>query len=505
MTDVREDETRSAGRGLLWVTGGKVFFIATAYVVAFALPRVFGSEEVFGVFSVAFGAASMLNAVLIVSTLQTVSKLVSEDEARAPAILRRALGLQLAIGASLASALALAAPWLATHVFRSEAFVPLVRVAAVVIFAYALYAALIGYLNGRKQFERQAQLDMTFSVLRTIGLVGGAALGLGAVGAMGGFAVAATAILLLALSLVGPGASTGPGVGWKSLLGFLAPIWLYQAALQGMMQIDLQVLHYVAAGLAADAGEADPTSVSDALSGVYRAVQTFAFVPYQLILSVTFVVFPFVSRATTLGDAEAARRYIAGAMRFSLLVLFAIATPIAGAAEGVLRFVYPAGYQVGAGALEILVFGQVAFALFVIGATIVAGAGRPGAAAAVATIGLTVVVGATWALLATLGLERALVATALGTSAGTLVALVATAAMVWRAHGTFLPLASVARALAAGAVAFAVARAIPTGHALGALGALVLGLLAYAGVLVALRELGADELAALRRVLRRGR
>lgn len=39
----------------------------------------------------------------------------------------------------------------------------------------------------------------------------------------------------------------------------------------------------------------------NAMVGVYKAAQTFAFLPYQLLLSVTFVVFPIVNRATLEG------------------------------------------------------------------------------------------------------------------------------------------------------------------------------------------------------------
>ena len=42
--DARDDETRQAGRGLLWIVAAKLFFIVTASGVSIALPRVFGSE-----------------------------------------------------------------------------------------------------------------------------------------------------------------------------------------------------------------------------------------------------------------------------------------------------------------------------------------------------------------------------------------------------------------------------------------------------------------------------
>src|SRR5690606_11876816 len=100
---------------------------------------------------------------------------------------------------------------------------------------------LVGYLNGQRRFRRQASLDMSFSVLRTAGLIGGGMLGLGALGAMGGFAAASGVILLIALALVGIGRGGGRFEA-KRWLGFMAPIWFYQACINMVLQIDLQVL-----------------------------------------------------------------------------------------------------------------------------------------------------------------------------------------------------------------------------------------------------------------------
>lgn len=499
-----EDETRRAGRGLLWVASGKVVFIVTAYAVALALPRIFGSPEVFGLFAVAFGAASILNNVLIASTVQTVSKMVSEDEARAASTLRQGLLLQAGIGAVLGGGLALGAPLVAEGALLDAALTPLIRIAGGVVFAYAIYAALVGYLNGRRQFSHQARLDMSFSLLRTAGLLGGATLGLGALGAMAGFGAAAGTILVIALVVVGLGARTDGAIPLRRWLRFMAPIWLYQAALNGILQIDLQVLKRTATELALAAGESATAAatLADGLAGTYRAAQTFAFVPYQLILSVTFIVFPMVSRATSLGDDEAARRHIRGAMRFSLLVLLSLAAPIGGAASGVLHIAYPDAYLGGSDALGVLVFGQVAFALFVIGATILTGGGRPGTAAAIAAGALVVVLVATRTAIVVAGIDGqgALVAAACGTSLGTSIALAAVGFAVWRVFGAFLPALSAARGLGAGALAFVVARVVPHESALMALVALAAGFFTFLAALVVLREIGAEELAKLRAI-----
>lgn len=505
----REDEARRAGRGLLLITSAKIVFIVTAYGVRLALPRVFGSEQIYGLFSVAFGAASILNNILIASTLQTVSKLVSEDEAQAQHTLRHGLVLQTGIGALLGGTLTLGAPFWAERVLLDPGLTPLIRFAGAVVFAYALYAALVGYLNGQRRFRHQAGLDMTFSILRTTGLIGGAAIGVGAASAMGGFAAASCAILLIALATIGFG-KRGGTFSVKRWLAFMAPIWFYQACINGLLQIDLQVLNRTITELALAQGmaSAEASDLANVFSGHYNAAQTFAFVPYQLILSVTFIVFPFVSRATTLGDQEATRRYIKNAMRFSLLVLLAIGAPIGGAASGVMRIAYPEAYLIGADALGVLVFGQVAFALFVIGATILTGAGRPLLAASIAFVSLGVVLVATRLAIGWAGIdtsESALVATAVGTSIGTGLALLLVGVAVWRAFGAFLPIGSVVRGLVAGAVAFGVARLVPHDSAFGALLALASGFGVYLVALLATRELGGAELDAVKAILRKKR
>ena len=506
-------DAKEAGRGFLWVAGGKVVFIVLAFGVQLALPRLFGSQAAFGLFAVAFGAASMLNNVLIASTVQTVSKLVSEDESRAGETLRRGLTLQLGIGTLLGGALTLSAPILAEHVLLDSALTPLIQIAGAVVFAYALYAALVGYLNGRRRFSHQAKLDMSFSVLRTAGLVGGALLGFGALGSMAGFGIAALTILGIALLGVGIG-KRGEAPPLSRWIAFMAPIWIYQLALNGMLQIDLQVLKRTATALLVadrDLTMAAAAEITNALAGTYSAAQRFAFVPYQLILSVTFIVFPYVSKATALDDAETTQRTIRAAMRFSLLVLLSLATPIGGAASGVLRIAYPEAYVAGADALQILVFGQVAFALFVIGATILSGGGKPTVAAVIAVLSVIVVIVSVRVAIGLVGVEGtlgagtgALRATAIGTSIGTSVSLVAVAITVYRSFGAFIPLLTLARGLLAGCVGFGVARVVPHETRIMAVVALAAGFFAYGLALIAMREIGGRELGALKKILRRG-
>jgi len=489
------------------IAGAKGYFIVTSYAVQLLLPRIFGEAKEFGLYSATMSGVAILTNVLIVATIQSVSKFTSEDESKAEVALRQGLRIQALVGGVLALALFVSAPALA-HVLLDDQLTPLLRVASVVVFAYALYAAAVGSLNGRHLFAKQARLDVTFSTLRTAGILGGAALGLGAMGAVTGFATAATTIVTISLLWIGLGTAGAPGekIKRRRWLGFMAPIWTYQVCLNGILLIDLQVLKRTATEIAlVGAGSAQAAvDLANQYVAYYRAAQTFAFVPYQLIISMTFIVFPMISRATSLGDRDAAKSTIQHAMRLSLLLLLLVAAPTSGAAEGVMRIAYPGEYLVGAQALAILIFGVAAFALFAVAATAISGAGRPSVAAAIAGVSLVTVVAANRALLMRAGLgERTLEAAATGTSIGMCVALVLSAWVLYRQFGVFIPAMTWVRTALGAGVGFAVARVVPHDSIVLALVALAAGFVATLGVLVMTRELGAEDWRTLRRIVRR--
>jgi len=486
------------------IAGAKVFFIITGYSVQLLLPRIFGEAKEFGLYSAAMSGVSIFNNVLIVATIQSVSKFVSEDEGNAAVTLRQALRVQFLVGGILAVTLFALAPAI-SWVLLDEQLTPLLRIASGMVFAYGLYAAVIGSLNGRHLFGKQARLDVTFSTLRTAGILAGAALGIGAVGAVIGFAAAAASILSIALIWVGWG-KPGKGIAPRRWIGFMAPIWTYQVCLNGILLIDIQVLKRTATEIALMSATSAQAAVDIANQyvGYYRAAQTFAFVPYQLIISMTFIVFPMISKATSLGNRDAARSTIQHAMRLSLLLLLSVAAPISGAAEGVVRLAYPADYVAGAPALAILIFGIVAFALFAVAATAISGAGQPSLAAGIAGVSLLAVIVANRFLIMRAGLgPETLGAAATGTAIGMTVALVGSALAVYFLFGVFVPVLTWIRAALAASIGYSVAAAVPHASPALALGALALGFAGMLGVLIVTRELSSSDWRALRRIVRR--
>ena len=169
-----------------------------------------------------------------------------------------------------------------------------------------------------------------------------------------------------------------------------------------------------------------------------------------------------------------------------------------------MRLAYPGEYAAGASALSILIFGIVAFALFAVAATAISGAGKPAVAATIAGVSLAAVVVANRALVLRVGLgTHTLEAAATGTSIGMCIAVVLSAGVLYQQFGVFIPLLTWLRAGAAAAAGFAAARALPGDSAALAVGALAAGFFAVLVVLVATREVDAEDWRALKRVVRR--
>lgn len=500
----RAKTTRESALGVAIITLAKGWFLLTGFAQPVLLTRFLGVEE-YGLYGVVLGVISILNNVVVAGSIQSMSRAVTEGGTTA---LRRGLLLHLVLGVALSGLLVALAGAIGAGMLHDPRLPRLLRVGALVVLNYSVYAALVGALNGQRRFVGQAGLDITFATLRTGVVVGAAAAGFGVFGSVAGFAGASGVILCLALALNARDLRGGEPEEVEGMRAFLAryarfflPVLVYQLALNVVFQADLLVMKALLPH-----ATVEDIAASARLAGLYKAVQNFAFLPYQLLLAVTFVVFPIVSKQTLEGDREGARAFVRSALRFSALALGAMLAVIAGVPARLLLLAFPAEFALGAPALRALVLGQGAFALAVIGTTILLGAGRA-VTATLVMLAMVVAVIAGDALGVTLsgGGAAALLGTAVGTAVGCAAGLAAVGVILRRSYGAFVPPASAARAAAAAVVAALVGSRVPLPGKVGTL--LVAGVIGavYVAALLAMGELGASEREALRRVLGRGR
>ena len=500
-------EGAEPARGVAVTLAAKALFLVSGLLIQLLVPRALGTVA-YGELAAAAAALAIVTNTLTTTLVQTTSRLVSTAEpALRAGVERGAVRLAAILGLLVGGGFSLLAWPMARHLLGDPRLAPLLALAGIVIAAYALYATAIGILNGRRTFLAQARLDATFSTVRALGQIGGAALGFGALGVMGGFSAAAVLLAVLGL-WHSRSHGAAPADLPRRFLATLLPLAVLQLALNGVLQLDVEILKAELVRMLLAAGESagDAAARSSTVVGTYRAAQQLAFLPYQLSIAVTLVLFPVVAHARQSADEGAARRAIEGALRFTLLLLGLMEAPLVAGGAGAMRLVLPAAYAEGADALPVLAIGQVAFALFALSASALAGAGAMREATRSALVGLVAMLAALVGLVGSVGAEGPVrVAAAAGSAAGAFVALAFALHALRGAMQVRFPWWSALRIAAAGLAAVLVARFVPgeTASATVARLALALGVML---VLLALgRELGPSEFAVVRRVLARTR
>jgi stage V sporulation protein B len=497
------DVAARAGRGTIYITASKLWFMVTGAALMLVLPQIVSQADV-GVYKVVIGLVSVINAVVVTGTIQTVSKFVSQTPALADAIKRKALILQCFLGCGAAAGFALAAP-LVARALDDASLVPYLRLAALITASYTFYAVFVGVLNGRKDFLRQAGLDAFYSTAKVVLIIAfAAAAGFTLTGAISGFAAAAFAVLVAASLVVGLGgrASDSP-VGFGGLLRFQSALIVFLLVNNLLMKTDLLLVKAMIA-------PGNPEAAS-AAAGAYGAALDFAYIVFQIILSITFVVFPLVSEAAFQEDLDVVRGYVRQTMRATLAIAALPAALFSANAAEVLRLVYPPAYATGAPALRIVAIGMLSFALITVLTSVISSGGRPWMSVAIVATTLALDAGLNVVLIPRLGLPGAAFATSIAMAAGAAMS----AAFVRLRYGGLVSAPTVARVAAAAGAVYALSLALPTDAWFAALGAgklvvkaavavefAALGVV-YLVLLIVLREIGAEEWRLARRILGR--
>lgn len=518
----------SAGRGVLLIAFAKLYFMFIGLFVQIRLTALL-SRAAFGAYGVVNSMVSPVNSVMITGTIQTVSRFTAQEPQKARAVQHGGLRMHVYVGLLVSACFVAGAPLLARFLRDPEKTAPL-ALAGVIVGFYAFYAVFVGTANGLRQFHKQAGLDIAFATLRTLGLLGMATAGLGVLGVIGGWAIAAGMILVIAATWVGVPRALGAGerLPVRPMIAYLGQVAVYLILFNLLLFVDTMLLkRQTSAYFSTHGGElvsaldsvlpwargaagyqADASALADVQVAYYTAVQTLARLSYQAIIAATFVVFPLVSRSTFTEDRQTTRRYIEITVRYSFLFAAGIAVTLAANPRELLAVVYPADYAVlGGPALAALALGTVAFALVAIAGTILNGAGLTRQAIVSAAVTLAIAGAANAIALARVtpgaeALQVAAVVTALAMVLGA-----AFSGYLLRTRlGGFLPLASALRVVVAAAVALAVGRVVPLSGKLGALLEAVIVAGSFFATLVVLRELGREDLAAIRQIRsRRGR
>ncbi len=507
--------TRSAGRGGIAVLGAKVFFLVTGFLQQPLLRFAVGLND-FGALAQALVVANTVNSVVVASGTQGVSRVVASAPGHEEEALRSALRVHVPAAVVIAGAMAAATPMYARFEHARDVVAPLL-VMALVALLYGVYAPLIGYLNGRNRFGLQAMLDVIFATLRTVGLVAFGRVfvlrGLsGTLGTTFGWVAAAACIVPIAIRCTGfgrrgaSGAATPKGVPTtKAYLALLLPIAGAQLCTNALLQIDIALLgRFLSESAGTLSAQAPRASVKEWVA-IYKECQTFAFLPYQLLFSVTLVLFPMLARAQADNDAAAVREYVARGARLAALFGALLVGIVVAMPGSMLAFAYgSADADRGADVLRTMALAQGAFAMLGIATTVLTSIGRERSAALV-TLGavITVALACAGAVPGAAFGHAQLLRSTEASGAALLATLLVAAGMVRARTGAFVSAKTAARLGVALGGCVALGFVLPrVGRLATPVVALAVGL-AFLTVLVLTGEIGTADLAMLRSLRRK--
>lgn len=515
------ETTRAVGRGGLAILGAKIYFLVTGLVQQILLRWVLGLSG-YGAYSTASSVASITYNPAVQTSIQGVSRVVSA--ASGPAMettLRRTLLYHTFVSLLLAAGFVLVATPVAAALGAPHIETTL-RILGLVVGIYGIYAPLVGALNGLRRFASQAALDVLAATLRTVGLVAGAYVALVVFpdrpmirveGAVAGFAGSALIVLAVAVKATGLGKSGGSAPAWREYARFVVPIWGGQLLLNLLFQADALLLRRFAAE-AAIAAQVAPQA-ADPIVGAYRAAQLFCFLPYQLLMSVTFVLFPLLARAHAEENAPEVERYVRDGVRIATILSGLMVSVLLALPHGLIAAVFGADAAVlGGDAMRILAIGLAFFAVLGVMTSALNSLGAERGSLLIIGLAALLVGSLCFAIArgAPLG-EQLLVRTALATTLALCGASAAAAILLKSTAGAVLGWACFLRTVLAVAITAGCLHWLFTPDGLGSLrstlitlaGAFVAPFL-FLGVLRATGELGADDWQKVRTIVRpRGR
>ncbi|MCD6499299.1 MAG: hypothetical protein J7M25_13485 [Deltaproteobacteria bacterium] len=496
----------NAGKGAAALVIAKLYFLLSGWIIYFTLPRILDARQ-WGDYLLVVGLTSVINNVMVGGTIQSISRFTAQSEATAAQVRWAGMRMHSMLGTS--AAVLFVGVGAALSLWWSDlGLVPLFFLMGAMVVFYSFYAVFVGSANGQRAFVKQAGLDMSYATLKILFVLGGAYLlsswggrtGVG--GALGGLVTAAAVIMAVSVAVVGRPSRAEPKISVRPLIRFTLALFLYVLVLNLLMRSDLFLIKKFGASLAG-AGQ-DAAAYASTLAAKYGTAQVFAFIIYQVLMSVAFVVFPLVSKSTFENDHETTRGYVRQTMRAGLMVSAGVAAVLSSMPEAIISVIYPPQYRIGGISLQFLAWGVAGMSMTVIGCAVLNGAGKT--KHAVAATGLTLVlaiVGNIIVLSRARTEEQILVRAALTTTTAMLIGFGATGGLLWHHFRAFIRPVTIVRVVIAAAATWTLGHELPEFGRVATVGLSGGLLVVYGVILIVLRELGPDDRKLLTGLLKR--
>jgi O-antigen/teichoic acid export membrane protein len=458
---------------------GRALSFVFAYVTTIILARRLGPAA-YGTYGVVISVLLWIEQTARFTIPAAAAKLIAEDEDRSARVQEAALVLGVVLFGLLFVLLWVAAAPLANLFGLDDGGARLIRIAALDLPFFGLYVIYRGVVQGHRDFLSFSIADVLYAGGKLAGVVFLVAVLLSLPGVMLVQAAASLGAWLFLVSRI------SIRIRWPSsnlagtLIHLALPLGLYMLSLQTITNLDLWSLK------AFDPGAAPGTI------GIYVAARNLAVVPGVVLMVVSDILLPSLSRAVANNDAEVSRHYIQGAVRFVCIVIAPVAFLLMFAAEAMMTLLFSEGFRSGGAYVRVLVLYAVSLPFMDLFTSALSARGEPYRGAVTLMLVIPLVTGLNVVLVESYGALGA----AYGSALAGLLSTVVLGVMVARRFGPLLRFRAFANIVVASVLMWVAANQFASGNGLPAV-ACAGGLVVYGLTLVILREVRRKDLSLL--------
>lgn len=477
LSDARDRHDVASGRagpGVLQGVAGRGISFVLAYIATILLARHLGPGE-YGVYGVIISVLLWIEQTGRFAIPQAAAKLIPEDRNRAASVEEAALVLGALLFALLFVLLWVAAVPLADLFGLGERGIWLFRIAALDLPLFGLYAVYRGVLQGHRSFLSLSVADVVYTAGKLLAVVLVVTLWVSVSGALLTNLAASLCGLAYLVRRVTIRPRRPSGAAGRALAVLALPLGLYMLALQTVTSLDLWSLKML------DPGQSGSV-------GVYVAARNLAVVPGVVLMVVSDILLPSLSRALASGEPHLPRMYIRGAVRFLLIVGIPAGFVLMWSAEDLMRLLYSQTFESGGRYVRVLVLYAAALPFMDLFASALSAKGEPYRG------GVTLLFIVPFVLAVNVLLIRSYgpIGAAYGSAAAGLISAFVLGAQVARRFGSPVTRRTFSN-VALASVSMAAVGWLDIAHSL-PLAACTIGLVVYALALIALREIGRADL-----------
>jgi len=389
-------------------------FMLAGYGVNVFLARFLGPAD-YGIYSVVISLVSLLSLLLVRGMETATSKFISQRPGSAEAVKASALKLNLLIGLAAAAVYFLSADLIA-FLLQDPSIAQFIRFSVIIIPAYFLYPAVLGYLNGLKKYSKQSLVIISYSIAKFVAIFLFVYFGFSIWGALFGFALAPLVGVAFGMFFSRSEKIKGD-FDWKKLLRFSIPLTIFIFSLNSASAIGLLLVKSIL--------------VENALVGYYRVALNIGELVYYFTIALSSALFPFVSNSFAKQNSLEFNYHLKKAFKYFLIFVVPATVFIWVFSKEFVLLLFGNEFLAATQPLTILVFAELFVSLLYLLCIILIAIDRQKLAMLIAIITLAIAWVSNTILIPIFSLNGAALATLIAFLTGSIIAAIA----VWR----FLP------------------------------------------------------------------